>query len=219
MTFIFPHIPKSGGTSLKVQLEQAGLKVFFDYDAPPGPTAAQKSFEQRRNREYSLLDFSPFDLVFGHFPIVRYSRPDYRYIALVRDPLERAASHYFYQIQRSREGNRNLRGKNLAFAGNLASGTTTFPEFCEHLKLDRIYGRYLDYRRRGEFALIGDTSRYSEFVQGLNELLGTRLNADVWERKGTDMNLLRIPSHELNEARELMQRETMWYRALTGVAT
>lgn len=33
-TIIFPHIPKSAGTSLKTQLEQSHLKLFLDYDHP-----------------------------------------------------------------------------------------------------------------------------------------------------------------------------------------
>lgn len=96
-TIIFPHIPKCAGSSLLQQFDAAGIKLFLDYDKPPSQTNKFLQTEcERRNRECQLLDFGGFDLVFGHFPLGRYTRSGYRYVTLLRDPLERAISHFNY---------------------------------------------------------------------------------------------------------------------------
>ena len=111
--FIFPHFAKCGGSSLRNQLENSNLNVYFDYEFPMHPSNKWMiEAAKRRNTETTLLNFENFDLVFGHFPISRYQRPEYRYIALMRHPIKRAVSHFFYWKDVLPETNLNAIGKN-----------------------------------------------------------------------------------------------------------
>lgn len=94
-TYIFPHVPKTGGSNIKKLLCESSLKVFLDYEFPPRIEPYHAKNCLRRNREFSLIDFSPFDIVFGHFPIERYRSGRYEYIALLRHPVDRAISQFF----------------------------------------------------------------------------------------------------------------------------
>lgn len=79
-TYIFPHAPKTGGSTINKLLQKSGLNVFLDYEFPPRIEPFHAKNCERRNTEYSLLDFSPFDIVFGHFPMARYRSENYEYI-------------------------------------------------------------------------------------------------------------------------------------------
>lgn len=204
---IFPHIPKCFGTSLKTQLEQADIRIFFDYDHPPHHAAYFQKACERRNRDYSLLDFGSFDLVFGHFPIQRYCRPNYRYITLLRDPLERAVSQFFYLKYGIPADNR------LAFVRNpdlekIQRGQMDFLEFIRTHHIDAFYQSFLGEMKPSDFLLVGFTQRYSEFIDRLSDYLAVRLSPDVHLRKGEKGAL---DSCVLDTARDLLSREIAWY--------
>lgn len=206
---IFPHIPKCFGTSLRTQLEQADIRVFFDYDHPPHHAAYFQKACQRRNWEYSQLDFGSFDLVFGHFPVERYCRPNYRYITLLREPLERAVSQFFYWKYGIPAENR------LAFVRNpdlekIQRGQMDFLEFIKIHHIDAFYRSFLGDVKPSDFLLVGFTQRYPDFINRLSEYLPIRLSPEVHLRKGPKDAL---DSGVLKTARDLLSREIAWYES------
>ena len=210
MTVIFPHIPKTGGTSLQEQLKMSGLKVFFDYVAPPGNGLSHQLKEQQLNEKCDQIDFADYDIVFGHFPIKRYSKSHYSYVTLVRDPLERAISHYYYQISRVEKGIR-LNDNQLKYSMKLVSGEISFFEFSKQWQFNQLYNRYLDYRDKNEFEIVGTTHEYPMFILKLNDLLGIKLDPAVQIRK-REKTTIKIPEQDIEQTRLLLKNESDWYK-------
>ena len=208
-TLIFPHIPKCCGTSLKQQFEQSSeIRVFFDYDHPPHNS--KKYFEDRckqRNRDSSYLNFRNFDLVFGHFPIERYKRENYHYAVLLREPLDRAISQFFYW-------------KNVLPITNVTAlirqpiikdikeGRADFLSFIEACKMDQFYLDYLNDFNPSDFRLIGFFDEYELFLSKLSDLLNISLRSDTHERKGVKE---RIEPEVIRKAALLMKSELELY--------
>lgn len=201
--YVFPHVPKCGGTSLLKSFEESDLSLYVDYDAWVGPNMF------RRNNEAMKLDFSPFDIIFGHFPIIRYRGPQYRYIALVRDPVERALSNYSYIHFRWQSG-KILPGPYAAMAEGISKGTLSFLDYLRgDPQSDRVYRHFLGYWDPSRFALIGRTDQYDEFLSGLSELLGAKFINDKQERKSNSSH--HISEAERHEARKLLATEYAWF--------
>jgi hypothetical protein len=206
LTIIFPHLPKCAGTSLLHQFNTANLKMFVDYDVPPHPT--NKFFQngcERRNRECKLLDFGNFDLVYGHFPISRYSQSSYRYVVLLRDPLERAISHFNFW--------KNLPASNyLAIHRNpiitrIQNSEVSFLEFIQQQKLSDYYSRFLCGKKPSSFHLVGFLDDYQDFVSKLSHLLGIDISPDVRLRQGMTEEL-----SCLDEAKRLLSPDYSIYQ-------
>ncbi len=92
----FLHVPKTGGSTLRsVLARQYGLSGIL-YCEPSGP---------KWPKGLSVLDFirngmlaQDVRLITGHYPlgVHEYARRPVRYISLLRDPLDRELSNYYY---------------------------------------------------------------------------------------------------------------------------
>jgi hypothetical protein len=218
VTIIFPHVPKCGGTSIAVQLEAAnGVKLLLDYDAPPmlNPFHARKC--ERRNREFALLDFRPFDVVYGHFPLERYRSPDYRYVTLVREPLERAVSQFNFLVNRRKKGV-DLPRPTAEMADRIIAGEVSFSKW-----LNMMFGKtttyeiYLGMRPASDFHLIGTMDRYPEFCARLSDLLGVEISAEVKERPAGEFRYEPAPEDDWM-IRKVLGREMEWYAQIAAEA-
>jgi len=93
-TLLFMHIPKCGGTTLRTILRS----WFEPTEAIAVSTESPQTITTFKQRE----DYDSIRLIYGHF---KYSEnihdyiPDSSYFTLVRDPIERAISTYFYVKQ------------------------------------------------------------------------------------------------------------------------
>lgn len=239
MTIIFPHVPKVGGTSILAQLRDSGLKVYIDYDAPPTVQPWHKRQCERRNAEARLLDFSAFDVVFGHFPIARYDGDrGYDYVALTRDPFKRVVSdlNFMYRFEgrnpehprttdesgklldastghkRQLEG---MTGNSAAVLGRIKSGELPIDRFLNSSGRARYYDLYLGHWPRERFALVGDMSDYAGFLDRLGQKLGITLDAGVVERKG-EQHLEISPELE-KRMRYLLRADYDWYNRFHGI--
>jgi hypothetical protein len=85
--YIFDHIPKTGGTALRTNFEQ----IFGPENVSPWISGRSELWAERR--------FSHFKMITGHFqspvpmPATKHERVR---ITMLRDPIDRAVSEYFY---------------------------------------------------------------------------------------------------------------------------
>ncbi len=205
---IFPHIPKCAGSSLKQQLEEAGVSAFFDYDAPPSLTQPFQIMQcEQRNQDFNRLDFSDFDLVFGHFPLARYRSAKYRYVCLLRDPLERALSHFFFWKNKLPESNAVAISRNPIIL-DIKKGKVDFIEFIERQRIGEFYHCYLGDARPADFTFVGFMDRYDGFVTELSRLLGVSISSNVRVREGIKEE---VASDALRRATRLLQPDYELY--------
>ena len=113
LPLLFLHIPKTAGTSLRYSMEaRLGRgRILNDYGRESSATSVEIKEGIYENSSPSRLEdlmshaFSGEKIALaGHFRLSRYARffaPE-RTIAVVRDPLQRAASEYLHKI-RSKE--------------------------------------------------------------------------------------------------------------------
>jgi len=106
--FIWVHIPKTAGTSLRNSVESIGKEnVFLDYNRP------MKDRTFLRNCKNIVSSFSTKKIsqkiIYGHIMPCKYcdfrldgfhKRKDHVYLTFLRDPLQKAISEYYY-IQRN----------------------------------------------------------------------------------------------------------------------
>lgn len=216
MTLIVPHIPKSGGTSIAVQVTKGGSsRVFLDYKAPPGRLPHHQDRMLAMNRWAAEQDFSSYAMVFGHFPVSRYAGPDYRYAVLVRDPLKRAISEYNYLIKRRKAGVK-LAPNSAKLADKLISGELSFARWVHNGKIG-VYNLYLHYWPAGRFSLIGVMDRYADYCGRLSELTGIDIDAGVRERSvGGEEPAISGPDRKLLD--QALADDYAWYNTFVRAA-
>ncbi len=102
-SLIFLHIPKTGGTTLHYLLEQQYDKNFF-YPFKVIPKRYRVSY-QEKSRTSVLHRFPTInqEIISGHFPFWFLQEKDPNFstsfiFTILRDPVERAISHYFYKL-------------------------------------------------------------------------------------------------------------------------
>jgi hypothetical protein len=216
MTIVFPHIPKCGGTSVLRLLENSGIRLFRDYDHPPGFHEGANKFKQqaclRRNAEFSLLDFSPFDLIYGHFPLSRYASRNYSYVCLLRHPVDRCISNYFYFKNVIRSPGAIAE---MPIINEIRAGSVGIVEFARRARISRTFRCYLD--APVEFSLVGTTDDLAGFVSNLSELLGKELGPIGRERENLDKD--EIGEVERRQLHKLLAEEIALYDALRSRGT
>lgn len=105
MKIVMVHIPKAAGTSLKnAILDKVGIdNIYFDYNRP----LAKDDFHRKAQCLVASIVGRPRNetLIFGHFLAGKYARfngyyfsrcKGVAYAIFLRDPLQRAISHFFF---------------------------------------------------------------------------------------------------------------------------
>lgn len=208
--FIFPHLPKCGGSSIRHQLAESGLKVYIDSDYPPHH---KNKFMidgcDRRNSEANILDFSNFDVVFGHFPINRYERESYKYITLMREPLDRAISHFHYWKYQLKETNALALSRNPIIT-DIKRGKIDFISFIEQAGVENFYQLYLANKAPDDFEFVGFTDEYDSFAKRLSELLGAEFDSQVRLRQ-REVDRENMNKRIIDKAKQLLRNEINYY--------
>jgi hypothetical protein len=115
MTVVMVHIPKAAGTSLKKAIsEKIGAdNIYFDYNRP---LAKGDLHRQARCLISGITASSRSEaLIFGHFLVGKYAKFNgsyfehhkrFSYAVFLRDPLQRAMSHFFFWKRTAVNGHR-----------------------------------------------------------------------------------------------------------------
>lgn len=206
---IFPHIPKCGGTSILRGLQQSNKVCFFDYDHPPSHMKYFSDLCLQRNDEFHRLDFSPFEIIYGHFPIDRYKSSPEQIVIVLRHPVERAVSQYFYFRDLLPVTN-TLAIARVPEILDVKAGTLDLPNFVRKVKIDSFYRSYVGLRDTRTFRLVGFTDRMKRFSDDLKEAAGI----DLGELGNDRSNEEKPPVDDiLPELETILRAEVDWYLA------
>ena len=180
--YIGVHIPKTGGTSLNNELSrQFAGHVLEDYDdkllSDQWPAIGRRMLRRWRvpvQRQRLLRDHR---LILGHFRADKYlalGRQNLFYLGLLRDPVERTLSHYYYW--KHVEAVRNpaeIERQPLLKA--LVQDDIPVEEFAAHRSMRTLYRRFFGRLSPLDFDFLGITEDYTRSICLLNEMIGTAL--------------------------------------------
>lgn len=142
MKIVFPHIPKCAGTSIKFQIESRD-DVYFDYfNHPTWICQSDKSVGEGEQKKLKAKLAKLEDwFVFGHFSACAYDDTPYDLkILILRDPLERAVSHFHY-VQQTLPDTEVTRRRHSEVS-LIKDGRMSMEEFAELDHIQHFYGRY-----------------------------------------------------------------------------
>lgn len=204
---VFAHVPKCGGTSADVALTKRFYPWFrprVDYDAirRAGLLIAQRALTDSGIRddmelvEYLLAYqlYSGLRYVGGHFPVsarlLNEFSPDYAFVTLLRDPVERWKSNYLYNkrlphADATTRPRRDYPGSIEDEFGEVISSGMGF--LMGSLSCAMLAGKYPDSREQarelgaaaqanlGRFAVVGTLDRIDRFEADVSTLVGRRI--------------------------------------------
>jgi hypothetical protein len=181
---IFPHIPKTAGTSLRVQLSSFDNKRLLIDDLEDYPFSLNKnvldSREIFKSKAISNKDIllSSYDVIFGHFIADKYvflkNYTDYNLICFLRNPTERTISHYFYWKKMLATGTvGEVLLNNLPFLNQIADNTMSLEEFSKLPQVKNFYKIYFGSNQISDFSFIGISERFDESIAIINKKFGT----------------------------------------------
>lgn len=183
---------------MRRQLERSDLQVFFDHDHPPSSSDWLARRCERRNEDFRRLDFAPFDLIFGHFPIDRYRASDgIERIALIRDPVDRAISHFAY-FKYSLPLTNAVAVQRNPIIKAIKNDEVGLVEFVRRERLDGMIDRFLEDLPPSAFRLIGFVEHFRDFAADLSQLLATRIDPTVKERHGHPIEVTQAERSKLS---------------------
>jgi hypothetical protein len=179
-TDIFLHIPKTAGTTLNHIMERHyPPHQIFSF----GPVDGVEAFTQ-----LPLEQRHAFRLVRGHmaFGLHAYVRPPYRYFTMLRKPVERVISYYYFMLERPEHYLHNsLHENRMGLEAFVASGWSTMAENAQTRMLSGVYHgppgfgeldeTVLEAAKRNlreQFVTVGLTERFDESLLLLRRYLG-----------------------------------------------
>lgn len=133
-SIIFIHIPKTAGSTLDViMMRQYERKLIFPLDLPVQKSIAEfKKLPEARKREIKVIH--------GHmrFGLHEYFPQPCTYITILRDPIERVISHYYYILRTpDHEFHNEVTSKNMSLKDYVGSRMTTE---LDNAQLRILYG-------------------------------------------------------------------------------
>ncbi|ADE15674.1 conserved hypothetical protein [Nitrosococcus halophilus Nc 4] len=219
MKIVFVHIPKAAGTSLKEAiLEKVGDdNLYFDYNRP----LAKTDLHRKACCLFSSVTARPSAeaIIFGHFLAGKYARfngcyfrprKKIDYAVFLRDPLQRAISHFFFWKRTVIDGHR------------------VWKRFCrENWSLERFLlseehtnfqAKFLWRFPLSQFSFIGLTEHFDDSIKMLGRVFPLLNDLPVRADNSNPQNTVGA-SYEIDPylASEFMRRNKLDY-ALYGQA-
>ncbi len=169
ITIIFPHVPKTAGSSVKKALEDVyGKQMYSDYDNAP-----VYGDEQRQSRERIIRDkisnnpgkyLNHYNIIYGHFPANRYDALGsiIRRAMFFREPVNRTCSNYFYRLDKHSDG-----------PGDVSH--VPIEEFAMRPNMRFLYQNYLAGVDIDKLDYIGITEYFNESIKLYEKIFGVKL--------------------------------------------
>ncbi len=168
------HLPKTAGTSFLAALERHfGESLREDFaDRPLNTSASRRKFHALSACLRNALprpDLNGVKCVHGHFLPLKYAllrtSGEKRYIAWMRDPVERLASHYFYWTT---EYNPQSAGR---LHRRVVEEEWSLERFCLGPEMRNIYSQFLWGFSLSRFDFIGITEFYETEIEQFSRLI------------------------------------------------
>jgi hypothetical protein len=170
------HFPKTAGTSFLASLEHHfGERLLQDYtDRPINSGAARRNIRALQSCLRNALprpDLAEVACVHGHFMPLKYTLlravPRKNYVAWMRDPVERVASHYSYW---TRDFDPRIAGQ---LHRRVVEERWSLERFCLGPEMRNLYSKFLWGFSLSHFDFIGITEFYeAELEQFSHRILG-----------------------------------------------
>lgn len=226
MRYVFIHVPKTAGTSLV----HAFIKLFGDQyvlqrypDQNPVRTWWQKMYRRLSLfvREYVWM----YRFIVGHVPVTDYLRrmPDGSfqkrhndvYMIFLRNPLERAISHYYYWQQISDTRNK--------LWNDFQENKPTVEDFLLNPIYANFHTRYLKEYPIEAFDFVGISEEYDKSILLLRRMFPELHNLEVLHYNSTavkdDSKIKQLSQSVINQFCEmnredyrLYERGREWFR-------
>lgn len=206
---VFLHIPKTGGVTMRRLLDRQYTKQrVFRYPAEkPMQVLGQLTSAERQN----------IRCVYGHFRygVHRHFHRRAVYITMVRDPLDRILSMYYFI--RSRPQNKlHHQAKQMSFSQFVTSRDPRIRAALNNHQTRMISGkRHPDLKKaieniKRDFVVVGITDMYPESVFMMKQLLGWK-DAD-YTRENVTQNRPKHPRVPDHIVRIIRQNNALDYR-------
>jgi hypothetical protein len=158
--FIYVHIFRTGGTTLKRNLEERYENIFlvdttFRDERKEGILKVEKN-----NNIFEPFDYFRYKIIMGHFTYKKYQHLNRPLATLLRDPLDRFISN---------------------FSGNFVGRKYGFEEFCQ--MTSNIYTHFIGDLNNFDF--IGLTEYYKESMKIIGDMFGYDLEPRALEVDGS----------------------------------
>jgi hypothetical protein len=181
----FIHIPKTAGTTLGgILVQHYGRDRVFACH----PDRAIVGYTAEDFLSFPAEKRNNFQLVRGHFGYglhEDYQEP-YKYITILRDPVDRVISHYYYVLKRTDHYlHKKVTSENISLKDYVTSGLTGEMDNGQLRMLTGPTGYYARFgtctpellelakeHLRNDFVVVGISERFDETLLVLKEILG-----------------------------------------------
>ncbi len=162
-TLVFIHIPKCGGNSVEAKLKFNNIPFTRIEPGPASETLAKAT------------------LITGHLSYDQFeAQPQICFFSVVRDPLQRAVSQYFYNLKIKNESPEYEKMKNMSLADYLKEHNNTMcihmfgrAVFNNHYSNEKLYRLCMEIMR-SRYLFVGNISHLNYTDTWLGKMFGCR---------------------------------------------
>lgn len=171
------HIRKNAGHSFRTALKaHYGDRLYFDYGDEIGSTSLRsklirlkRKFFIYKNRRHFL---DHYDVVHGHFYADKYKgfAKDLQYATILRDPVDRVLSNYYYIKRNEQRGHPNTR--------MVHEKDMSLEDYIRHPEARNVQSRFLRGVGLSNFTFVGICEDYANSIRLFNAIFGASLQDD-----------------------------------------
>jgi hypothetical protein len=174
------HFPKASGSSFRIALEGAfgQSAVLSSYDCDPVDPANPMWINPDWFSRHRPRDVTPFTVVHGHLPIVKYDLlPSAYRVVMLREPVENLISIYYFWRHLISIG----QGGHALFQ-YVRDQRLSLLEVAEIPSMRRLMSRsYFGGYDMGRFDVIGTRDDRTAFIEAVSKLIGVPLSGQIRE--------------------------------------